>query len=73
MGQERPARGAGIGLSVGRGIIHAHGGEIAVTSALDRGTVFRVTLPLAPASPPDPAVHARAHPIAARPPKTPCA
>jgi nitrogen-specific signal transduction histidine kinase/CheY-like chemotaxis protein len=37
--------GTGIGLSVCRGIVTAHGGEIAVTSRPDGGTRFTITLP----------------------------
>jgi two-component system, OmpR family, sensor histidine kinase MtrB len=47
------APGAGLGLSVVRRIVEAHGGRIDVESQPDQGTVFRVTLPrkLAPAQP----------------------
>jgi len=41
--------GVGLGLSVVYGIIQAHGGEIDVESRPGHGTLFRVTLPLAPA------------------------
>jgi signal transduction histidine kinase len=41
--------GAGIGLSVVRRIVEAHGGEIHVASEPDRGATFEVVLPKTPA------------------------
>ena len=38
--------GAGIGLSVARGIVQAHGGTIDVHSVVSKGTEFIVTLPV---------------------------
>lgn len=38
--------GMGLGLSISRAIIAAHGGEITVHDRPDKGTVFRITLPL---------------------------
>jgi two-component system NtrC family sensor kinase len=43
----------GMGLKVAYGIVQRHGGAIAVTSALGKGTTFVVTLPL-DAAPPEP-------------------
>jgi PAS domain S-box-containing protein len=40
--------GAGLGLSIVKAIVEAHGGEIAVDTAEGEGTTFRVYLPLAP-------------------------
>ncbi len=40
--------GTGLGLSICRNIVTALGGEIAVESQVDKGTVFRVALPPAP-------------------------
>ena len=52
-------RGTGLGLSVCLGIIRQHGGEITVGSNPGQGTVFRVVLPLLPATQPEPAVAER--------------
>jgi two-component system C4-dicarboxylate transport sensor histidine kinase DctB len=40
-------QGLGLGLSISYGIIQDMGGEISVESVLDRGTTFRIVLPLA--------------------------
>ena len=40
------AEGSGIGLSLSRQIISNHGGQIAVESEKDKGTTFRVFLPV---------------------------
>ncbi|HZF31608.1 MAG TPA: ATP-binding protein, partial [Gammaproteobacteria bacterium] len=45
--RSREQGGAGLGLAIGRWIAEAHGGAIAVDSELDRGSSFRVHLPLA--------------------------
>jgi signal transduction histidine kinase len=45
--RSRAQGGAGLGLAIGRWIAEAHGGIIAVDSQLDRGSSFRVHLPLA--------------------------
>jgi signal transduction histidine kinase len=39
------APGSGLGLAIVRRIVDAHGGSVAVTSAVGRGTAFRVVLP----------------------------
>jgi PAS domain S-box-containing protein len=38
-------RGSGMGLSTVHGIVHEHGGHIAVESAMGKGSTFRVLLP----------------------------
>jgi two-component system NtrC family sensor kinase len=43
---KEPGKGVGLGLSVGYNIIKAHGGSIDVESEVDRGTTFRITLPV---------------------------
>lgn len=40
--------GMGLGLSISRTIVAAHGGSMAVQSAPGRGTTFRIELPLRP-------------------------
>lgn len=42
-------QGTGLGLSIVRKVVDAHDGIIDATSAPDRGTTFRVTLPVIPA------------------------
>ncbi len=41
-----PERGTGLGLYAVRQIVKAAGGDVSVDSSEDRGTVFRITLPL---------------------------
>jgi two-component system, NtrC family, sensor histidine kinase KinB len=45
----QPAEGAGLGLSIAREIVEAHGGEIGVESEPDRGARFWFTIPAASA------------------------
>jgi heavy metal sensor kinase len=40
--------GAGLGLSIGKWIAEAHGGQLRLQSSDDRGTTFAVTLPAEP-------------------------
>ena len=41
------SRGSGLGLTIARNLVRAHGGEISLASAPGRGTTVSVTLPLA--------------------------
>ena len=43
----RDRGGSGLGMSIADAAVNAHGGEIAVDSAVGRGTTVTVTLPLA--------------------------
>lgn len=43
--------GAGLGLAISQWIAQAHGGALTVTSRLGKGSLFTVTLPLAPEDP----------------------
>ena len=46
----RSGRGCGLGLSIVKYIVTAHSGTISVESELNRGSVFKVTLPEVPQS-----------------------
>ena len=43
--RSRETGGAGLGLAIARGIIHAHGGDIRVESKLGKGTQFTFHIP----------------------------
>ena len=52
-GRSRQMGGTGLGLAIVKHIVRSMNGEIEVHSALDEGTEFLITLPLAPADNPD--------------------
>ena len=47
---DAPTGGAGLGLTISKSIVEAHGGQISVQSEVGRGTTFTFTLPLAAVS-----------------------
>jgi signal transduction histidine kinase len=53
-GRSRHTGGFGLGLSIVRAIVAAHGGEVRVTSAVAVGTTFEIRLPLSPVAPTSP-------------------
>ena len=45
-GSRSSTAGAGLGLSISRGIVRAHGGQLTVEAQQPKGTCFSVTLPI---------------------------
>jgi two-component system sensor histidine kinase KdpD len=54
-GQPAGPPGAGLGLAICRGIVHAHGGTIVAEQRDGGGALFRIVLPLSTPPPPIPA------------------
>jgi signal transduction histidine kinase len=48
--RSRDTGGAGLGLSIAKGIVEAHGGRLWVESALGKGSTFGFALPKTPVS-----------------------
>ena len=44
--KSRSQRGLGLGLSLVKAIVEAHGGQVAVHSIPERGSIFEVILPV---------------------------
>ncbi len=49
--RSRELGGTGLGLAIVKHIVQAHGGSLAISSALGQGTTVRVFFPIAPAQP----------------------
>ncbi len=46
------SQGLGLGLYLARGVMHAHGGDITVESEVNKGSTFRLSLPIKGCPPP---------------------
>ncbi len=49
--KSKDSSGSGLGLTIAKNLVEAHGGQISAESAPGQGTTVRVTLPLSPAAP----------------------
>lgn len=63
--RSRAAGGTGLGLPIVRSIAYAHGGGVAAYSERDKGSIFRVWLPLAQSASPEPELGAASAPAIA--------
>ena len=45
-GRSRQQGGTGLGLSIAQDIVTAHGGTISASSEINRGSTFRISLPV---------------------------
>jgi two-component system sensor histidine kinase MprB len=50
--EARAMPGSGLGLSIVRRVVEAHGGTVTAESPQGKGALFRMTLPVLPFSPP---------------------
>jgi two-component system phosphate regulon sensor histidine kinase PhoR len=53
----RETRGTGLGLTLAKHIVEAHGGTIEVESEVDKGSRFIVTIPLCEVFSPQSTIH----------------
>jgi signal transduction histidine kinase len=52
-GRGRAEGGSGLGLAIVKHVVQAHGGTVEVKTEVDRGSTFRVVLPVTPAGRPN--------------------
>ena len=44
----RQSGGSGLGLAIAQSLVHAHSGTIGLTTSVEHGSTFRITLPVTP-------------------------